>query len=103
MHLMPAPEDIPKKWWRGHTEWNALASAWFFKGVDPEASFLMKPGVNGETAYRHIRAILGSYQPRHEHKEAAVAYLCSMWMDGALLHGHAYGAGVPGAQVRSNH
>jgi hypothetical protein len=40
-----------------------------------------KEGVDVDKALRHIQAIMRSYQPKHEHKEAAVAYLLSQWFD----------------------
>lgn len=39
----------------------------------------MKDGIDGDTAVRHLRAIQGSFAPKHEHKMEAVAYLASRW------------------------
>jgi len=36
-------------------------------------------GIDQNKALRHIKAILGSFEPKHEHKEAAAAYLLSLW------------------------
>jgi hypothetical protein len=35
--------------------------------------------VDGELAIRHLQVIQASFEPKHEHKEAAVAYLASLW------------------------
>ena len=32
-------------------------------------------------AIRHLKAILVSYDPKHEHKEAGVAFLLSEWFE----------------------
>jgi hypothetical protein len=41
----------------------------------------MKEGVDGNLAFRHLSAIQRSFTPKHEHKEAAVAYLASLWFE----------------------
>ncbi len=75
---MPSRQEIPAEFWLGHTKWNELASHWFFRGLK-NAQFRMADGIDQDMALRHLGAILGSYQPKHEHKEAAVAYLMSLW------------------------
>lgn len=80
--LMPKYEDIPKEFKRGDTKWNKIMSTWFFSGLkkfDPKP----KNGIDVKMAIRHLKAILGSYEPKHEHKEAAVAYLMSKWFEDA--------------------
>ena len=43
----------------------------------------MKPkeGVDTKKALRHVKAVLGSWEPKHEHKEAGVAFLLNEWFD----------------------
>lgn len=77
-HLLPTREQIPPQFWRGHTPWNKLFSDWFYGGITITA-LMPKPEIDTQVAMRHLRAIIGSYQPQHEHKEAAVAYLLSEW------------------------
>ena len=81
-HLMPPMEEIPREFKDGHGKWNELFSAWFCTGLK---SLKMQPkeGINEAQAMRHIRTIMGSYEPQHEHKEAACAYLLSLWFDDA--------------------
>jgi hypothetical protein len=83
--LMPAWEEIPREFKysfavRGMNRWADIASDLFFHGLKG-ATFTPKPGIDTTKALRHIKAILGSFAPRHEHKEAAVAYLLSEWFE----------------------
>ena len=78
--LMPAYEDIPAEFKRfPGTVWNKWQAEWFYKGLNgfPKA----KPGIDQDAALRHLEAIQGSWEPKHEHKEAAVAYLASLWLE----------------------
>jgi hypothetical protein len=77
--LMPLYADIPAEFKRHHgTKWNRLTSDWFFCGVK---NLDLKPrdGVETSKALRHIKAILSSFEPKHEHKEAGVAFLLDQW------------------------
>ena len=75
---MPKMDDIPDEFKRfGGTPWNRWQEQWFYRGLKeiPES----KDGVDQEKAMRHLAAVQGSYEHKHEHKEAAVAYLASLW------------------------
>lgn len=37
--------------------------------------------IGTQKVHRHISACLGSYEPKHEHKIAGVAYLLSLWFE----------------------
>lgn len=63
------------------SKWLDFQRSWFMRGLPAEVEFYCKEGVDGETAFRQLQAIQGSFQPKHQHKEAAVAYLCSLWFD----------------------
>ena len=76
--LMPAMRDIPRDY-PNADKWQTLTSHWFFQGL--KGTLVPKEGIDLTTAMRHIKAVLGSYEPKHEHKEAAVAYLMSRWFD----------------------
>jgi len=79
--LIPAKDEIPEPFWRHKgTVWNEFQADWFFSGLD-EPAFYPKKGINAEKAYRHLATIQGSWEPAHEHKEAAVAYLASLWFN----------------------
>ena len=90
LDYMPAWEDIPEDFRNGHTPWNEFQRTWFFEGLSKRFSFVPAT-VDGETLnarniYRQLVAIQSSYAPKHEHKEAAVAYLASIWME-SMVYG----------------
>jgi hypothetical protein len=76
--LMPSMLEIPAEFKRGNL-WTRFQARWFFNGLKgkPKA----RDGIDQSTALRHLAAIQGSFEPKHEHKEAAVAYLASLWLD----------------------
>ena len=76
--LMPAYEDIPDEFKKGSNPYVKFQQKWFFSGLDkfPEA----QDGIYQDDAARHLAAIQGSFEPKHEHKEAGVAYLASKWL-----------------------
>jgi hypothetical protein len=80
-HLMPAWDKIPDEFKDRHSqgEWNKVVSAWFFRGLPEDVEFDLKDGIDGDAMMRHLGAVMGSFQPKHEHKEAAVAFLLSQW------------------------
>ncbi len=100
LELMPPEEDIPDEY-SDRDRWEArLWSALFFKGVT-DLSFVPVEGIDPELAWRHLRCILGSFAPRHQHKEAALAYLTALWFRGAswTVDGERHAGGeAPGAQ-----
>lgn len=74
-HLMPDPATIPKdidKFWRD------FQGDWFFYGLK-DLNMVPVDGVDTTKAMQHLACIQGSYEPKHEHKEAAVAFLASRW------------------------
>lgn len=77
--LMPAMSEIPDEFKNWNHPWSRWQSAWFFKGLDgwPVA----KQDIDSDRATRHLTAIQRSFQPSHEHKAAAVAYLASLWFE----------------------
>lgn len=79
-HLMPPQADIPEEFKHGNTKWNKLFADWFYFGIKG-AVWTPKEGVDQQMALRHIHAVMGSFEPKHEHKESAVAFLLSEWFD----------------------
>lgn len=77
--LMPAYSAIPAEFRSGHGYWCEFQSKWFFEGLDKNALPTPKEGIDRDAAMRHLAAIQRSYEPKHEHKAAAVAYLASLW------------------------
>jgi hypothetical protein len=79
--LLPAIEEIPEEFQRHNgTPWNAIQARWFFHGLPVGVQFKAKEGIDPEKVFRHLRAIQGSYACKHEHKEAGIAYLMSLWL-----------------------
>ena len=80
LSLMPDKADIPEDITRRRSKWCQVASDWFFRGLK-NAKWTPKEGIDPNKALRHIGTILGSWEPKHEDKEAAVAYLLSEWFE----------------------
>jgi hypothetical protein len=82
-HLMPTYEEIPKEFKNFNTRggWVSWQMKWFFEGLKKEEVPNAKEGIDCNEAMRHLAAIQGSFEPKHEHKAAAVAYLASLWFE----------------------
>jgi hypothetical protein len=88
---MPKYEDIPESFRRYHGDVHVDAiESWFYHGGTIEApdtlklksgSFKARTGVDFSGALRAIKAILGSFEPKHEHKIAGCAFLLSEWFE----------------------
>lgn len=74
---MPAYTIIPEEFKRQSNPWVRWQNEWFFDGLKAAPEPL--DGIDGKAAMRHLRYIQTSFDTRHEHKEAAVAYLASKW------------------------
>lgn len=83
--FLPAAKDIPEQFWKTSDKWSAYISSWFFNGLSEWP--IAKPGINFKIATAHIRTIITSYEPKHEHKIAGCAYLASLWFDEKTLDG----------------
>lgn len=86
--LMPPMSEIPEKFrvFFSREPWTMLASKWFFSGLKG-AEFTPAEGIDEKLALRHLIAILRSFEPKHEHKQAAVAYLLSQWFAKVTIDG----------------
>ena len=82
---LPAEKDIPEEFWDGRAsppgEWTHIVNTWFTRGLNPDVKFSAKEGIDARKAFRHCAAIMGSFQPKHEHKIAGVAYLLSEFFE----------------------
>jgi hypothetical protein len=79
---MPEYDAIPDEFKDRHSreaEWIQIANYWFANGLNDKVEFYAREGVDAKAAFRALQATLGSYQPKHEHKIAAVAYMMSCW------------------------
>jgi len=75
--LLPDSADIPKEFWDHYNEYATLGRQWFFGKT--MAVVFDRPGINGDTAGKHITCCLRTYSVKHEHKEAGVGYLLYLW------------------------
>lgn len=79
--LMVPYNQIPFEFKRASNKWTGIVSYWFFRGLNPDTEFYAKGDIDPKKALRHISAIMRSFEPKHEHKEACCAYLLSQWFD----------------------
>ncbi len=81
--FLPAWDDIPKDFKRHRgTPFNKIVSTLFFEGGKlSDFGLTPKKGVDQRKAMRVIKACMGSWDPKHEHKEAGVAFMFSEWFD----------------------
>jgi len=62
-----------------------MAAEVVFSGLKKSEVPPVKEGIDVNMALRHLHAIQGSFEPKHEYKEAAVAYLASLWFETPTL------------------
>jgi len=80
--MMPDYKDIPEEFTdhNNRGKWGKLVTQMFFVGLK-KLELKPRPGVDKDKALRHIRYILGSWEPKHEHKEAGAAFLFNEWFE----------------------
>ena len=74
--LIPKRDDLPeefRKSWHSN-EWCTVASLWFAQGAK-KSDFHPKEDIDLDKALRHVKVVLGSFEPSHEHKIGAAGYL----------------------------
>lgn len=77
---MPPYSEIPEEFLWANGKWNEFFSDMFYSGIK-DLKLNPRDGVDTRKALRHMRCVASSYEPEHEHKEAAVAYLMSLWFE----------------------
>jgi hypothetical protein len=80
--LMPLMAEIPKCYNAFPPKRPSVkfAQAWFYKGID-KPKFTPRDGIDTTKALRHIKACLGSFELKHEHKMAGVAFLLDQFFE----------------------
>ena len=78
---MPEWKDIPEEFKNGNTKWNKLFSLVFYNLLPADSGVTPKEGVDALKVGRVLKSFMNSYAPKHEHKEAAAAYLMSEWFE----------------------
>ena len=76
--LLPPEGEIPKELWDWNDFWHQMASQIFNFGTSKNIAWL-RSGLEPAEVVRHTDAVLRSFQPKHQHKIAGVAYLLSLW------------------------
>lgn len=79
--LLPSMSIIPEEFKndRSGNPWLKWQSVWFYEGLPGYPS--PKDGISLDLAMRHLSCIQRSFEPKHEHKVAAVAWLASRWFE----------------------
>jgi hypothetical protein len=82
-YLVPPYNQIPEEFKRDNNPWCRWQIKWFFSGLDGKKGQIpdAKKGINRQHAMTHLSWIQQDFQIPHEHKQAAVAYLASLWME----------------------
>lgn len=77
---LPAWKEIPKEYQNQNHPRCHLVQKWFGFGLKPK-KIVPKEGIDEIKALRHLQYIMGSYEPKHEHKISGVAWLIDQWFD----------------------
>jgi len=81
--LLPKRSEVPEEFdYRGGSIWNKLFTDMFFCGLE-ELDITPKEGVDVNAALKCVKAHMGSWEPKHEDKEAGVAYMMSILFEDA--------------------
>lgn len=76
--IIPAWEDIPEEYKRDNHPCAAAANKLFFGAP---VRLTVRDGIDVTKARRMVDAALGSFEPKHEHKIAGVAYLIDSFFE----------------------
>ena len=78
--LLPPLDLIPEAYRSGRAgHVSTYARSMALGRIDESLALIKRPGVDPELAWTHLCTIASSFEPKHEHKEAALAWLLSMW------------------------
>lgn len=78
----PKWEDIPEKFRRRNPHGEVFSALFFNGGKLADHGLTMKAGLDAGQVMRAIKALMSSFDPSHELKEATVAWALSEWFDG---------------------
>lgn len=79
----PRMEAVPKQFQEHSGPYQNVVSSLFFRGGKlSDYGLDFKPSIDRSAAMTALRALLGSFDPKHEHKTAVVAWALSEWCDG---------------------
>jgi hypothetical protein len=77
---IPPISDVPEPFRSDYysNEWCKIAEGLFYAGGDV-SEWVAIDGVDRDAAIAHFRSVLGSWEPKHEHKMAICGWMLSMW------------------------
>lgn len=75
--ILPPMSEIPSEFKSQNNAWVKWQQQWFFEGLQRWP--VPRDGVDLKTAMANLGCVQASFDPKHEHKEAGVAYLASLW------------------------
>ena|SRR5690348_14752672 len=86
---MPKYSTLPDEFQRERSPFCDAVQHWFFSGAKGHpngieidgVTYTAKSGVSAAQALAAIKAVLGSFEPKHEHKIAACGYMLSEWFE----------------------
>lgn len=79
--ILPPMAEIPEDFKRNRSPWVKWQRDWFYEGLGRWP--LARDGIDLNLAMANLACVQGSFAPKHEHKEAGVAYLASLWFSSA--------------------
>lgn len=81
IQYMPPYSTVEARFKRHYDPHVRFISGWFFGGLSVEDRNRLTPrdGVDADKALRAISAVMRSFEPKHEHKEAGCAQLLHDW------------------------
>jgi len=86
--LIPKYEDIPEEYIHSYggsdhmKKMRRLFGDCFYYGLT-ELNLIPQEEIDKDIAWRHVRCVMASFEPKHEHKEAACVYMLSEWFKDA--------------------
>jgi len=82
LEFMPPMEEIPDEFKENasHPAMGLVRRLLFGPTIPGDVQFHAVEGVDSEMVFRQLMVIRGSFAPKHQHKEAAMAYLISLWL-----------------------
>jgi len=84
--IIPKYDEIPKEYKdmcpkdQKIAKMHKFMETWFFCGVG-NVKFIPKEGIDKDKAFRMVSCVIRSWEPSHEHKEAAVTYMLCEFFD----------------------
>lgn len=89
--LMPAWKDLPKCYRNMNNRRPSMAfvEEWFFLGLK-QVKIIPREGVDLTKALRQLKACMGSFEPKHEHKVGGVGFLVDQFFEKAVTPKRTY-------------